>query len=94
MSTYLVAEGGSSPSVLPAIHRAERRTPRDRNLWHATRRALVAFGQAIARGFDGLMQRIEMEHSAPREAFFAQAVDLCDLEHRIRHYEHTGLTHY
>ncbi len=55
---------------------------------------LSAFGRGMAQALDRIFQSIERAEYRQREAFFAQAVDLCDLEHRLQHYEHTGLTHY
>ncbi len=49
---------------------------------------------ALAACFDRIVELFERGRTASRDSFFAEAIDLRDLEHRIHYYERTGLTHY
>ena len=91
MKAYLAAEGAGQSPARPLINGSQHTT---RSAWDATCKALAAFGRALVRGFHRMEESIERSRNAPRDAFFAEAVDLCDLEHRIEHYERTGLTRY
>ncbi len=84
MKAYLVAEGAFINGSEQAAHSA----------WDATRKALAAFARALVAAFNRMDECMERSRNEPRDAFFAEAVDLCDLEHRIEHYERTGLTRY
>jgi hypothetical protein len=91
MKAYLVAEG-VGPSPVRPFTNGSRQTAH--SAWDATCKALAAFGGVLLRGYHRMEENIERSRNAPRDAFFAEAVDLCDLEHRIEHYERTGLTRY
>lgn len=93
MKFHLLAAVASLPLARPFTG-ASGHSPGVRAVSFAVFRPLVALGRGLAQTLDHLFQAIERSECAQREAFFAEAVDLCDLEYRIRHYEHTGLTHY
>jgi hypothetical protein len=92
MRAYLVAERAGS--ARPSINGSELITRGARRAREAMRNAPAAFVNVLARFFDRMDENIERLRNAERNAFFSEAVDLCDLEHRIRHYERTGLTRF
>jgi len=89
MRAYFVPESSGSP-VRTFIDGSELIA---RNVGAAIRK-VAAFGSGFMRALARMSQSMERAQYAQRDAFFNQAVDLCDLEHRIAHHEHTGLTHY
>ncbi len=93
MKFHLLAAVASVPLARPFTG-ASAHSPGVRAVSFPVFRPLAAFGRTLARLFDRLFQAIERSECTQREAFFAHAVDVCDLECRMRHYEHTGLTHY
>ncbi len=94
MRFSLLADSGGLPPLRPISDVSPHIGRSARSAWRGACNILGAFAGGIARGFDCLMDRMERAQNAPRDAFFAEAVDLCDLEHRIQHYERTGLTRY
>jgi len=90
MRAYFVPEGSRFP-LRTFIEGSEQITG---NLRSVLRKAMSALGCGFVRAWDRMSESMERAQYAQRDAFFDQAVDLRDLEHRFAHYEHTGLPHY